>query len=426
MREEMKSLKLKPDAFLIRNSRVSRIDRQQPGMRAEPDSGTNRTDLALISLGVATTKALKLREAGHTVTKLKQMTRAELMKLGLNKLVVDNILGSGRPPVPPKNLIEVLYANRFTCCVCRKQKRGVIVHHIRKWSETRDHGMDNLSVLCTLDHAKVHTKSELTQNIDEAALRGFKQRWESDIAQMDAEAILDQSRQHHDAWVYFNHQRLFNLAVQNKVKFSDLDAFEVAKRQQLCDRNGFLVPRNLDTGWMYNDGYGPVLYAYVRDVLHATLEKMTIANISDDLERGVLSALLKPGDFILVQGLHSFAKQNSVDKGPGQTTDGIRKANSVSVEFTLDRFEATSSSAHGRWVSGTVDVSSVIRVGTTMSEGGKLRIQGTVLAIAMGFSGFKTREYASFPYRAGVYRVDDFDEDDDSWLDDDDDDDDEE
>ncbi|TYL87730.1 hypothetical protein [Bradyrhizobium cytisi] len=149
---------------------------------------------------------------------------------------------------------------------------------------------------------------------------------------------------------------------------------------------------------------------------------MTIANISDDLERGVLSALLKPGDLILVQGLHSFAKQNSVDKGAGQTTDGIRRANNVSVEFTFDRFEATSSSAHGRWVSGSVDVSSIVRVGTITSESGKLRIQGTVLAIAMGFSGFKTREYATFPYRTGVYRVDDhFGEDDDSWLDDDDD-----
>jgi type I restriction enzyme S subunit len=42
-----------------------------------------------------------------------------------------------------------------------------------------------------------------------------------------------------------------------------------------------------------------------------------------------------------------------------------------------------------------------------------LRIQGTVLAIAMGFSGLKSREYSTFPYRAGVYRMDDdFDEDD--------------
>jgi hypothetical protein len=30
-------------------------------------------------------------------------------------------------------------------------------------------------------------------------------------------------------------------------------------------------------------------------------------------------------------------------------------------------------------------------------------IQGTAIAIAQGFSGFKTREYTTCPYRAGVY-----------------------
>jgi hypothetical protein len=38
---------------------------------------------------------------------------------------------------------------------------------------------------------------------------------------------------------------------------------------------------------------------------------------SDDLERGVLSALLTPGDFILVQGLLNFARQNSKNRGLG-------------------------------------------------------------------------------------------------------------
>lgn len=403
---------------------MSRIDRQQPGMRLQPDSGTNRTDLALIGYGITTTKAVRLRKEGYTATKLKQMKRSDLKKLGLNKLVVDNILGDGRPPPPSKNLIEVLYANGFTCCVCRKAKRGVIVHHIKKWAETRDHRVANLSVLCSLDHAKVHTKSELTQNIDAATLRGFKKRWEAEVAEMGTKAILDQSREQHSAWIYFNHQRLFELAAQQGVVFKDLDGFDTAKTLGLCDRNGVVMCRLEETGWMYSDSNGRQLYSYVRNVLHAVLEKLTVANISDDLERGVLSALLTPGDFILVQGLHNFARQNSKNQGPGQTVDGGRKANKVAVEFTFDRFEATSSSARGRWVSGRVDVSSIVRVGTVTHEAGVLRIQGTVLAIAMGFSGLKTREYSTFPYRAGVYRMDDdFDEDvDDSFLDDDDDD----
>jgi hypothetical protein len=404
---------------------VSRIDRQQPGMREEPDSGTNRTDLALIGYGISTTKAVKLRKNGYTVAKLKQMMRPDLKNLSLNKLVIDNILGDGRPPPPAKILIEVLYANRFTCCVCRREKRGVIVHHIKKWADSRDHRVANLSVLCTLDHAKVHTTSELTQNLDPAKLRGFKRNWEADVTAMDTKAILNQSREHHSAWVYFNHQRLFELAAQQRVAFRGLDGFKSARNLRLCDRNGLLLPRLENTGWMYSDSYGRNLYGYVRDVLHAVLEKLTIANISDDLERGVLSALLTSGDFILVQGLHTFARQNSKNEGRGQTVDGVRKANKVAIEFTFDRFEATSSSAHGRWISGHVDVSSIVRVGTITHEAGKLRIQGTVFAIAMGFSGLKTREYSTFPYRSGVYRVDDDfgEEDDNPFLNDTDDDD---
>jgi hypothetical protein len=66
-------------------------------MRLQPDSGTNRTDLALIGYGITTTKAVRLRKEGYTATKLKQMKQSDLKKLGLNKLVVDNILGDGRP-----------------------------------------------------------------------------------------------------------------------------------------------------------------------------------------------------------------------------------------------------------------------------------------------------------------------------------------
>jgi hypothetical protein len=135
-------------------------------MKREPYSGNNRSDLALIGRGITTTKAVKLRKEGYTLGKLQQMPKPDLEELGLNKLVIENILGSGRPPPPTANLIEVLYANKFMCCVCRKPKRGVIVHHIRKWAESRDHAVENLAVLCSLDHARVHTTSQLTRNLD--------------------------------------------------------------------------------------------------------------------------------------------------------------------------------------------------------------------------------------------------------------------
>lgn len=178
--------------------------------------------------------------------------------------------------------------------------------------------------------------------------------------------------------------------------------------RKLGDEAGDLVRRSKNAGWMYEGGDGISLYRYVRSILLATLEKLTVANISDDFDRGTLSVRLKAGDFILVQGAHIFAKENSREEGPGQTTTGSRRANKVAVEFAIDRWEATSSSAHGLWLSGRVDVTSIIKVSTLSKlESGKFRIRGTALAIAQGFSGFKTREYATYPYRAGVYISDD-------------------
>jgi hypothetical protein len=224
-------------------------------------------------------------------------------------------------------------------------------------------------------------------------------------------AILDQSREHGAAWVYFNHLRLFELAKNLGVSFKTLARYRGAVTLGHCDRRGHLLPRCDSTGWMYEGGDGIALYQYVGLVLEATLEKLTVLNISNDLERGVLSALLKPGDFILVSGAHRFAKEISRERRTGQTTRGLRSANKVAVEFTIDRWEATSSSAHSRWLSGQVDVTSIIKVSTiTRTVKGKLLIKGTALAIAQGFSGFKTREYSTFPYRAGVYIADDDDE----------------
>ncbi|WP_456624178.1 HNH endonuclease signature motif containing protein [Bradyrhizobium sp. P5_C12] len=391
---------------------MSRIDRQQPGMQRGPDSSLNRSDLALMARGISNTKAVKLRAEGYTLGRLQRMKRAELRKVGLDKLAIDNLLGEGRPAIPSDKVIEVLFANRFTCCICRNHRRGVIVHHIRKWAKSRDHEVPNLAVLCTLHHDKVHTTSELTKNLDARTLRGIKKKWEADVAEMDIQTILDQSREHASAWQYFNHLRLFELAAEQRIRFKNLDGYDTALQLGMCNEVGRLMPRPKNSGWMYEGGDGQALYWYVRSVLHASLEKLTVANISDDLERGALSALLSAGDFILVQGSHTFSPKTLSHRRPGQTTDGVRKANQVIVEFTFDRWEATSSSAHGRWLSGRVEVTSIIRISKiSRTKSGKMRIQGTVFAVAQGFSGLKTREYATYPYRYGVRVISDDEED---------------
>ena len=59
---------------------------------------------------------------------------------------------------------------------------------------------------------------------------------------MDPKAILDQSRQHASAWQYFNHQRLFELATQQGIRFESFDGYEVAFRLKMLPKMVFCFP----------------------------------------------------------------------------------------------------------------------------------------------------------------------------------------
>jgi hypothetical protein len=161
-------------------------------------------------------------------------------------------------------------------------------------------------------------------------------------------------------------------------------------------------------------GDGVTLYLY-----HAVLSKLKVINISDSLDRSVLSALLKPGTIALVQGVHLFNSGTSNTVGPGEVAKGHRTANNVTVHYAFDLWEGTSVSARGVWLRGKQDIASLVRVGSLSHDEGKLIVNCTALAIAQGFYKLKTREYANAPYRRGyiIMGEDDFDEEEDSkWF----------
>src|SRR5690554_4004017 len=111
----------------------------------------SRTAQAMIGRKIPTTVALDLESAGHTMGGLESMNREKLAELGLSDESIA-LTHQKRPPIPKDNLNEILYASAYTCVICQDQTRGVIVHHIHPWHESRDHSANNLVVLCTLHH----------------------------------------------------------------------------------------------------------------------------------------------------------------------------------------------------------------------------------------------------------------------------------
>ncbi|MDX5985059.1 HNH endonuclease signature motif containing protein [Sphingomonas echinoides] len=376
----------------------------------------NRTQAALVSRGVDTVRAQQLVADGWTVSKLRASTEADLTALGLGEVIISQIVKGARPAIPIPTLMQVLFANRFTCCVCRNSERGIILHHIIPWETSRDHSAPNLAVLCLEHHEKAHIRSTLSRNLDADALRSFKAEWEEVCRHSDLSAILQASRLDYDAWLYFNHLRLFELAKQLQLRFKEIDGFNGARRLRLIDAAGHILPRNSRISYMYDGAEGQTLYHYVRGVLEEVLKRIRVVNFSDLLDRSNVHALLAAGDFLLVQGAHTFKGLTDRKKGQGEAMQGSRRANNVELRYSFDRWEATSMSAWSTWLAGRQSVASLVQVKDIQREDGDAVIAATVIAISNGHHKLQHRNYSP---RYGRYMFYNYDEDeaDDDWGD---------
>lgn len=350
--------------------------------------------------GIDSGRATELREQGWKLGDLQTSTDSTLAGLGLSSAVVANLRAGDRPAIPADALVKVLYANRWTCCVCRTVA-PVVVHHIAPWSASHDHSPANLAVLCTHHHGEAHTKHGLAMTLTAGRLRETKLHWESDVARLDAVAIRKSTQLQGESWLYFNHLRLLESAKQNGVVLQEIWGFDRAVASDVVDDAGMVVKAAEAGGFMYADSDRMALYGYMKGVLHALLDVATVRNISDDLDRGTLNFLVVPGDLLYVQGLHGF---EDLKDAPGdvQPVRGCRSANKVEVRFDFDRREATSTSAWTGWLRGRQDVGSLVQVKRLTRLGDKLRITATVIAMRNSLEELKERVYEVGLYKAGI------------------------
>lgn len=145
---------------------------------------------ALMDRGCDSETANRLEKAGYTLNKLKNLDVNELHDLNIPQELIDIILQEKRPPIPRTTMNKVLFESRYTCCVCRDRSQGIIVHHIHKYSESRNHAEDNLVVLCLQHHGDAHTTRGLQLNLTPERLRESKQKWLDLVKQFDNHEAL--------------------------------------------------------------------------------------------------------------------------------------------------------------------------------------------------------------------------------------------
>lgn len=358
-----------------------------------------RTVAALLGRGFDSATAMHLQGTGYSLAALQRSTEIKLQELGLDQTQIQLLRRGARPSIPPGNIALLLWQNRWTCCVCRRQNLAVIAHHIDPWARTHDHSVANLAVLCLEHHARAHSTGSLEQNLTTEKVRDAKTRWEAEVSKLDAKSILEASRLENSHWLWFNHVRLFDAARRATVDITRLPAFSSACRQGLISSNGEITKKQNGEAYLYAGGETAHLFQLTEQVLRATLLETTLFNISDDLDPGLINAVAEPGDLIFVQGRHFFKSISERNEGPGQASLVRRQANGVRISFTVDRWEAVATSAWAGWLRGTQRVSAILRIGAKEKDGKWLHLKCTGIALATAFEGMSTRSYlwASWP-----------------------------
>lgn len=351
----------------------------------------NPTEKALLARGVDSDLAASIRNQGYTLDSLKRTDDRNLAALGLSQAQIDSLRRESRPPIPMEDLTRVLFDNRWVCCICRDASRPIIVHHIREWSESRDHTAANLAVLCSLHHGEAHTQRQLEQNLSGSRIAGFKAMWEAKVRRDDALAIQEGTVLQAETWFYFNHLRLYELAIELGVDLAAEPNLAGAVAAGVCRPDGTVSKAAAPGSFMYANSDRAPLFRFMLSLLRAVLADAPLRNISDYLDRGILGCLVM-GDVIFVQGLHTFTPQGPAPAG-SQLSRGKRSANRVVVSFVFDLSEATSSSAWSTWLRGAGNVGCLLRVQRLSRLGPKLHIECTVLAIRSAYSELKQRTY---------------------------------
>ncbi len=364
----------------------------------------NPTETGLLARGIDRHTAIRLREDGWTLSGLQSASQASIKKAKLTDTQVAQLRAKGRPPIPAATLISVLFANRFTCCVCRDGNAAIVVHHIVPWAKSHSHARKNLAVVCLSCHGKAHTTGELVVNLNAKRLRELKAAWEAAVEQLDPKSILDAARINYAAWNYFNHLRLTELAKTVGIDLKRLPSFARALACNVVDLRGAVTRSSRIPSYLYEGPHGMERYAYVKEMMDEVLRHIKVTNISDHLDRGTLPSILAAGDFIYVQGAHTFVEI----EGPGESCRGSRKANGIEIKYVFDRKEATSNSALSMWLRGRKDAGSLVQLRTIERKAGRLIMQGTIFGICAAMDGLKRRMYELSLLKSGLPRVDEF------------------
>jgi virulence-associated protein VapD len=104
--------------------------------------------------------------------------------------------------------------------------------------------------------------------------------------------------------------------------------------------------REMDSKHYWLDFFeGGYFYLYLKNLFITMTEKINFVNLNKIWNRTDIRSILKPGDFVFLQGAFYFKSITKNVKGLNQLKLGYRRAKGIRLEFEIDAFYCNSSSS---------------------------------------------------------------------------------
>ncbi|MBN3526424.1 HNH endonuclease [Paenibacillus apiarius] len=359
------------------------------------------TYMALIRRQVNSYLAKKLISKGFTLRKLKQTSKEEMIKLGLTMESIELLLNEPRPPIPENTTRKILFESKYTCCICRDNSRSIIIHHIVPWEISRSHSEENLVVLCLEHHGEAHSKHELSINLSPERIRDAKQKWLQLVKDVDVKTVLDIHNTDGAFYDFFNVGRIIELVDTLNINPTESKYYRYALVHGFINDEGLIKPieswsktRIEDKDYWLDFFEGTYLYHYLKNLFLMVINKRPFIRLNRIWNRTAITSIIKPGDFVLLQGVFYFKSKTKKVKGNQQIKLCYRKANGIKVEFEIDVFYCNSDSSRSH-LSGRNVKTAYCLVRSIKNERDFLILSCTALALGTGFN--RPDYFATYP-----------------------------
>ncbi|MFL9977364.1 HNH endonuclease signature motif containing protein [Paraburkholderia graminis] len=303
----------------------------------------------LVGIGCDTRVAANL-SVKYTKEELRKLAPVKLRQFGLPESVILS-LKKRRRPVPEKTLRQVLAGNLELCCVCRKRGLGVVVHHIEKYSISKNHDISNLAVLCTEHHSKAHASFELEQNLTSERIGTCKKRWEEACISIERWILESTAKRIPELrWDWVNFRRVLQSTLELPDFPTGVAREELTELGVLNDSGHFVdeswQARREDGGYFVSGDKQIYLAAYITQLIELLARNRAVLDITPYLdEPELLMELVTNGDYISVRLDFFYTRGEGLEEKEEVAIIAKAQTRDVIVEFPYDPWFCLSSTS---------------------------------------------------------------------------------